>query len=85
MSIPRGDIGRNHDFVFAAFESFERLDAFTLRPIGMQHRHRMLPVFQFVRDAIGAVFGPAKISALSKFVRSSSAMRRSNFCSAATG
>jgi len=34
----RGDIGRDHHFVFAALESFERLDPFALRAIRMQDR-----------------------------------------------
>src|SRR5882757_9607001 len=54
----RSDIGRNHDFVFAAFKPFERFDAFALSAIGMQNGNRMVPMFQFVRDAIGAVFCP---------------------------
>ena len=29
----RGDIGRDHDFVFAALESIERLNAFALRAV----------------------------------------------------
>ena len=37
----RCDIGRDHDFVFAALKSLERLDPFPLRPIGMQHGHRV--------------------------------------------
>ena len=54
----RGDIGRDHDFVFAALESFERLDPLALSAIGMQNGDGMVPMFQFVRDAIGAVFCP---------------------------
>src|SRR4029077_905126 len=53
---PRSDIGRGHDFVFGAFKPFERFDAFALSAIGMQNGNRMVPMFQFVRDAIGAVF-----------------------------
>ena len=33
----RGDIRRDHDFVFAALETLQRFDALTLRAIGMQH------------------------------------------------
>ena len=56
----RRNIGRNHHFVFAALESLQRLDAFSLRPIGMQHRHSVLGMFQEVRDPVGILFGPAK-------------------------
>ena len=52
----RSDVGRDHDFVFAAFKPFERFDAFALSAIRMQNGNRMVPMFQFVRDAIGAVF-----------------------------
>jgi hypothetical protein len=38
----RCDIGRDHHFVFAALETFERFDPFPLRAIRMQHRHRVL-------------------------------------------
>src|SRR5436853_89614 len=34
----RGDIGRDHHFVFAALKSFKRLDPFALRAIRMQDR-----------------------------------------------
>src|SRR5437588_11575880 len=35
---PRGNIGRDHHFVFSALESFERLDPFALGAIRMQDR-----------------------------------------------
>ena len=82
----RGDIGCDHHFVFAALESFERFDPLTLGAIRMQDGDRMVSLFQFVRDRDRRrVWFGEKISALSKLVRSSSAMSRSNFCSAATG
>jgi hypothetical protein len=56
----RCDIGRHHDFVFAALESLQRFDPFTLGAIGMQHRHRMLRVLEGVRYAISVLFRPAK-------------------------
>src|SRR4029077_8287803 len=56
----RGDVGRDHHFVFAALESFERFDALALSPVGMQNSDRMLSLFQLVRDPIGAVFGSGK-------------------------
>ena len=82
----RGDVGRDHDFVFAALETFERLDAFALGAVRMQHRDGMLaPVSTGARCDRRRVWSGEKIRALSKFVRSSKAMSRSNFCSAATG
>src|SRR3954465_5476987 len=39
----RGDIGRHHDFVFAALETLERLDPLALGPVRMHHRDGMLP------------------------------------------
>ena len=55
---PRSDIGRDHHFVFPAFKPFERFDTFALSAIGMQNGDGMVPMLQFVRDAIGAVFCP---------------------------
>ena len=64
MSSPaRGDVGRDHHFVFAALESFERFDPFALGAIRMQDGDGMFALFELVRDAIGAVFRPAKRSA----------------------
>ena len=56
----RGDVGGDHDFVFAALESFERFDAFALGAVGMQNSDGMVSLFQFVGNAIGAVFGSRK-------------------------
>ena len=56
----RGDIGRHHDLVFAALESFERLDPLALRPVRMHDRHGMFPGFQLHRDLVRAVFRPAE-------------------------
>ena len=41
----RGDVGRDHHFVFAALKTFQRLDPFTLRSIGVQDRDGMLSIF----------------------------------------
>ena len=41
----RSDIGRDHDFVFAGFETIESFDAFALGAIGMQDRDGMIPRF----------------------------------------
>ena len=41
----RGNIGRDHHFVFAALESLQRFDAFPLSSVGMQHRDGMLSDF----------------------------------------
>src|ERR1700682_937746 len=41
----RGDIGRDHDLVFAGLETIESFDAFALRAIGMQDRDGMIPRF----------------------------------------
>ena len=47
MSSPRdGNVRRDHDFVFAALETFQRFDPLTLRAIGMQDCDRVLAVFQ---------------------------------------
>ena len=59
----RGDVGRDHHFIFAALETFQRFDAFALGAVRMQHRDGMVALFQFVRDAVGAVLGATKRSA----------------------
>jgi hypothetical protein len=41
----RSDIGGNHDFVFAALESFEGLDPLALGAIRMQNCDGMVPMF----------------------------------------
>ena len=41
----RGDVGRDHDFVFPALESLERFNAFTLGAVRMQDRNRMVSLF----------------------------------------
>ena len=56
----RGDVGRDHDFVFAALETFQRFDALALRPIGMQDCDGMVSLFQFVRDLVRPVLGSGK-------------------------
>ena len=56
----RCDIGRNHYFVFAALESLQRLDAFTLCAIRMQHRHRVLRMLEEMCDTIGILLCSAK-------------------------
>ena len=38
----RGNVGRDHNFVFAALETFQRLDAFALGAIGMQNGDGMV-------------------------------------------
>ena len=82
----RGDIGRDHDFIFAALETLERFHALALGPIRMQDGDGMAALFQLdARSDRRRVSSGEKIRALSKLVRSSSAMSRSNFCSAATG
>ena len=54
------DIGCNHDLIFPALKSLQSLDPFSLRPVGMQDRNRMLRHFQLMCDPIGAMFGAAK-------------------------
>src|SRR5215475_3915220 len=56
----RCDICPNHHFVFSALKSLQRLDAFTLRPIGMQYRHRMLPMLKKMGDPVGILLRTAK-------------------------
>ena len=41
----RSDIGRDHHFVFAGFETIESFDAFALGAIGMQDRDGMISRF----------------------------------------
>ena len=41
----RRNIGRHHDLVFAALETFQRFNPFPLRAIGMQNSHGMLCMF----------------------------------------
>src|SRR6476620_7647378 len=48
----RRDISCDHHFVFSTLEPFERLDPFALGTIRMQHRDRMVSLFQFVRNTI---------------------------------
>ena len=40
-----GDIGGDHDFVFAALESFERFNTFALGAVGVQNRYGMVSLF----------------------------------------
>ena len=56
----RRNIGRDHDFIFAALETFERFDALALGAVRMHHRDRMLSRLQFHRDLVGAVLRPTK-------------------------
>src|SRR2546423_2901700 len=56
----RRDIGRDHDLVFAALETFERLDSLALRSVRMHHGDGMFPLLQLVRDPIRAVLRPAE-------------------------
>ena len=72
----RGDIGRDHHFVFAALETFERFDAFALGAIGMQNGDGMFPLFSLCAILSAPCLVREKISALSKLVRSSSAMSK---------
>src|SRR4051812_12816573 len=51
----RRDVGGHHDFVLAALETFECLDALALSPIRMQDGDRMLSLLQLMCDPVGAV------------------------------
>ena len=42
---PRSDIGRNHHFIFAALETFQRFNPFALGPVGMQNGDGMVSLF----------------------------------------
>jgi len=56
----RGDVGGDHDFVFAALKAGQRLDALVLGTIRVKHRDRVLGGFKPRGDFIGAVFGAAE-------------------------
>jgi hypothetical protein len=56
----RGDVGRDHDFVLAAFEAGQRLDALVLRAVRVKHRHGVVLRLQLVGDLVGAVLGAGK-------------------------
>ena len=56
----RGDVGRDHDFVFSGFESAERFDALILRAVGVQDGNGVVVGAEFFGDLVGAVFGAAE-------------------------
>ena len=56
----RGDVGRNHDFVFSGFESAERFDALVLRAVGVQNGDGMVVGAEFFGDFVGTVLGTAE-------------------------
>ena len=56
----RGDVGGDEHLVFAFAETFERLLAFLLRAVGMQHGHRVVVAFEQRGHAISPVLGAAE-------------------------
>src|SRR5437763_16679350 len=81
----RGDIGRDHHFVFAALKSSSAPIRSRCVRFECKTATEWFPCFNLCAMRSAPCLVREKKSALSKLVRSSSNMSRSNFCSAATG
>ena len=55
-----GDVGRDHDFIFAAFEAFEGLDALGLGAVGVERGDGVVRFLELARNAVGAIFRAGK-------------------------
>ena len=55
-----GNISSDKDFIAAVAKTAERLLAFTLGPIRMQDRNRMVRAFEQMRNPIRTIFRPTK-------------------------
>ena len=56
----RGDVRGDEHLEFAVAKTGERLLAFALRAVGMQHGHGVVVALEQLRDAVRAVLRPAK-------------------------
>jgi hypothetical protein len=56
----RGDVGRDHDLVFAGLETRQRILALPLSAVGMEHGHGVLCLLELMGDAVRPVFGAAE-------------------------
>lgn len=55
-----GNVGGDHDFVFAGFEAVEGFDAFVLGTIGVEDGDGVVGALEATSDFVGAVFGAAE-------------------------
>ena len=56
----RGDVRGDEHFKFAVAKTLQRLLAFLLRAVGMQHGHGVVRALERAGDAVGAVLGAAE-------------------------
>src|SRR5690606_15736398 len=55
-----GDVGGDHDFVFAGLEAGEGFDALVLRAVGVEHGDGVAAGLEAAGDLVGAVLGARK-------------------------